>query len=155
MLKNTFSGRFQELNKTYKSISYVTSNCSGTLISTLRLFTFVFFIMFSIDIYGYKTDYKLDGNFIVESKNQSLQKNLELWHVSLLRGTVDDRKAFVDFEVIVWPIILRSKTLRYSLGDPQVYTYDQLSQENSLSFIGDSFIFETGIVSKGRVNKRV
>lgn len=47
----------------------------------------------TINIYGYKIDYKINETFILEKKQYNKSKKLELWHINLLKGLVKNNGA--------------------------------------------------------------
>ena len=117
----------------------------------LRLIFFVVLFFPSV-AFAYDPDFEIRGKFIVEASNAKVgSKNLEVWNIHLLRGLIDGKEAFIDFDVVRIPLRLQADG-RYALGDIDTYKYDEIPPTDDVgSYSGNSFTFSLGVVSKTNI----
>jgi len=77
---------------------------------------------------------------------------LQVWHINLERGLVNNKEVFVDFTLVVMHLFQDQKHNNYFINNIEMHSYTDGGKFNSLLFVNNSFHFEFGVLRKLNIN---
>jgi hypothetical protein len=110
------------------------------LFTTLALLSVL--LIAPVTVKAYEPDYWINDQFFVETFSTKTQRKwIEIWHIDLLKGLVERKKRFIDFEFVAIELLHLSAKDQYRIGDIDIRFNGRISPEDRNIYFQDGTFF--------------